>query len=452
MTTPVYPKEWLAHCTKSEIDYIRERHATEREVGDVVRRLAKYDKAFKEFPSEFPDISSKVAWSFQWESGGKTYKQWKAAHKYDQALKKVTREEKSAKGAAKLLAALKKKRLEAAPFAKELGEFLLGEDTPVVGKKAREEKAAKEVFDKKVKSHAGVWVTTVGPGISKADGKMFTRPIWVVKKGETMMQLGADTAVRHTPDGDEKVVCFQVPKGSGIRVLKTKGDLAGWLNDHKDTYLVRSEPGYTDAWEDRLQEARDDKEAVLNPGKTPSEVAAEGKSKQKQRVQGKYEPRARIDEVTGQWLMPWETGSPPRLCIEVAPFRALLTEDQQYEVISDGKLIGHILKHLMSMLGGLAGGLVSHETPEIVEGLKQGGEMWENAESVAEVINWGKADKAYQGKAGDYTALHFSHGGGHLTRMDKSFPVFVELNDMVTFRNTHYPAIKISDIMDRIKI
>ena len=423
-------------------------------------RVQRYRALFDKFdvPAE-----RRIMLAQRFDNGMEKPKEWQKRNL--EAIKKAKKRELAAEAKeaptkeGRALAVFKLAALEAFDIGKmivsvpkELGEGTVRNPwNPTEGLKAKERDKNRKKLKAQIKAQKGGYVDDAGPGIVKVKKKLLGFDMYVVNKGTTQQATGATPG--RLADG-KKVNCYVVTE-MGFRVVKERADYAKWLADNAEFYLVRSS-GKGGAYDKSRHERFEQTEAVY--GRSPDEEAeklpvddATGQPIGMAAVLDNARAQALTEAAGEKYVPPTPVGT--RIAIEWGPFAALLSEDEQFEVISQGSLVLDLIKRAAGVTVAATSGMAAEKVhgEEIAkqgEGIKT---VMEGAKVNIEALDWltevvkGKVKKS----APTFYELVFSWQGGR-----SSVPTqadHVNCTEHITIGDDHYEGIRIGDISKNLQ-
>jgi hypothetical protein len=428
--TRSYPKRLLQTHSAAELDAL----------------MHKYHRVFEKFAKELKgrslDDHLDLALSWEKHDDCAAWQKRMLGVRRDRKLAQLKAEASRGPLPDRVVAGLKIVKLQAMDVAdgvvdvgKELGKALAANpiDLKAGMEKVEKKEKAKQV-QREIKTQQGGWVTSAGPGIKKVDKKLLGFDVYVVNKGTTL-ERGAVLSGKKA-DGS-KVDCFVIPQ-TGFRVVKEEGDLAAWLAKNANAYLVRS-AGEGGAYDKSRSERFQQTEGVYGRA---------GNSSNADRNDDLTGQQKGLPPLDGDWAGPDITAHGMRIAYERGPFKALVTDNDQFEVISQGTLVLNFIKSAVGLAGGAGGGALASQVHgvEVVkhtEGAKIAKDVveaaWETKEFIEKTIN-----PKLKKKVSPYVELVFSWQGGQASMPAQ--PGYVDCTEVLMIGPDRYEGVRVGDL------
>jgi hypothetical protein len=435
------------------------RYVQQYGVGYLDGLMRTYWPVFEKFDVKSSEDRVQLALSWQKDGPG-ACEEWQERQLESRKQQQLTALKQELTGTSdvgdKILAGLKIASVKALDVAKavaevpvQLGEAALADPLdPRQGLEKKARKAKEKKLNRRLATGQGGWVTDAGPGIKKFEKGMLGFDLYVVNKGLTLGEAQAVIGELRPKDAPvQDVECFIVPQ-TGFRVVKEQRHLAEWFSANKDRYLVRSWGSGGEYDEKLSRRAKQVDAAYDRGGRVESTTEQERKKKEVEQEQARLREHVRVDDLTGQ---PGER-SKARLAVEVGPFRALLSDEEQFEVISQGSLVLNLLKRALGIAVGPLGGLgaqkvAGEEVAKTVEGAKKTVDAVEAGVNALEFLD--KTAKAkLKGTAPTFVEIVFSWQGGQASVPTKAS--YEKCQTTVFVQGQAYQGIRIGDMKRRL--
>lgn len=292
--------------------YLTDKYRTENEIAKLLEKYGDViDKYQPGLSLDMKVETAKVIAHNTLDSWVSYQKQQKRKQQQKQLIR-AFKSQPSARSLAKYMAFRAKHSL--VDFASDASEFAGDAAVSVVTvsdikevRKDRERSEKEKIVATQLESQQGLYSAGQGPGVFFRKG-LLGEPIVIVKKGVDLTPEGLTPATRN----GAPIHCFTVTQ-RGISVVKKRGSLRKWFEDHASHFLVRIEDS--------------DASDITGQDRSMTEVD--------KILQSPWPPLAEIGTIG----------------VTVETWKGLYLEEDQYEVIDPGLLV---VKHFADRAGGIA--------------------------------------------------------------------------------------------------